>query len=267
MDKAYNEYNNTWLNVLNNFKNKNITNLNKNDIVFGEYSNLNNNLKHIKKVINNGKITDISENNHIDLWEKSREYTLDVLNNESYDLIIELGSGYGRNIFYYLFEHKNKFQNIEIISGEYTKEGCNAQIYLKEKFFKDSNIQIYRFDYNNSDEFFKNISKQYKNILILTFWSIEQITYINDSFFHNLLNIQSEKLKCINIEPIGWQISDKSLMKEQKTGYRSYYNKNLYLKLKELENKNIIKIKNTILDYFNFNSVESCGSLIEWDKL
>ena len=32
MDKAYNEYNNTWLNVLNNFKNKNITNLNKNDI-------------------------------------------------------------------------------------------------------------------------------------------------------------------------------------------------------------------------------------------
>jgi len=259
MNNIYLEYNSTWLKVKN--KLEYVQNINIYDLIFGEDNSI------FNRVISNGKIINIDDSEKLNYWEKSRKYMIDNLDNNDYDLIVELGSGYGRNIFYYLYQFKNKLINTEIISGEYTQGGCDTQNYIKNKFFNDSNLKIYRFDYNNSKDFFLNISNKYKNILILTFWSIEQVTYLNDDFFNNILNLKCDKLKVINIEPIGWQISEKSLMKENKTGYRSYYNKNLYIKLKELENKNVIKINNIILDFFNFDEIQSSGTLIEWEKI
>jgi len=260
MSDAYTNYNNQWLNVKNNFKNK--QKLELNDIIFGEGE------FHVNNIIYDDKIININneKSQKIYYFEKSRQYIIDIMNKDKYDLVIELGSGYGRNIFYYLKQYDTLFNNIEIISGEYTPEGCETQRHIKDLYFTNSNINIHRFDYNSSEEFFNKIKTKYNNILILTFWSIEQITYINDNFFNNLLNISCNKLKCINIEPIGWQISENSIMKENINGYRSYYNKNLYSKLKELENKNIIKINNIIINYFNYDEPQSCGSLIEWEK-
>lgn len=142
------------------------------------------------------------------------------------------------------------------------------QKYIKDKFFCESKLNIFHFDYNNSDIFFKRLNqKKYNKILFLTFWSIEQITYLNNKLFNNMLNC-ADNITCIHIEPVGWQISSNSIMKENKNGTKSYYNKNLYKKLTELANLNKINISNIILDMFNPSSqINSCGTLIEWKKI
>jgi hypothetical protein len=255
--EVYIEYNDFWNNMLNIIKSK--KKFNSLNITFD------NECGKINEIIHNGEFININNdiNKKIEYFKKSRDYTTQLLQENKYDLIIELGSGWGRNIFYYM--ENNILNNYEIISGEYTDSGCAAQEYIKNKYFKNENITIYKFDFNNSKSFFDNIKKKYKNCLVLTFWAIEQVTNINTDFFENLLNI-SENMTCVHIEPIGWQISNKSLMKENTTGKRIYYNKNLYFILKELESKNIIKINKTILDLHNFGSTKSCGSLVEWQK-
>ena len=218
-----------------------------------------------KEIIKNGKIKKISSKKEfIEEFKKSREYAYNKFNN--YDAIVELGSGWGRNIFTYLNE--NDLSNIDIYSGEFTESGLEIQKYLNDNFYKKNNLHIFHFDYNNSNIFFKRINnKKYNKILYLTFWSIEQITYLNDTLFNNIKN-SSKNISCIHIEPVGWQINKNSIMEENKIGNKSYYNKNLYSKLLELSKENKISISNIILDLFNTSSYKnSCGTLIEWNKI
>ena len=257
---VYNEYNNYWNNIKNIIHTKEKFSLDEiYDISFS------NECGQINTIIHEGKYIDINNDylQKIEFFNKSRDESLNINNINDYDLIIELGSGWGRNIFYYL--SKYDLSNINIISGEYTESGCEAQKFIKNKFYNKNNLEIYNFDYNNSDDFFKNINKKYKNILVLTFWSIEQVTNLNDTFFKNILSI-GDNITCIHIEPVGWQVSENSLMKENKSGYRHYYNKNLFNKLKELENNNIIEINKIILDFHNLGDAGSCGTLIKWTK-
>ena len=216
------------------------------------------------KIIVNGKILNISsEKSFKDIFFKTRQYA--GCKFSDYDAVVELGSGWGRNLFIYLTEYD--LSNIDIYSGEFTESGIEIQKYIKDKFFYESNLNIFHFDFNNSDIFFKRLNqKKYNKILFLTFWSIEQITYLNDKIFNNILN-SADNVTCIHIEPIGWQITNNSIMKENNNGSRSYYNKNLYKKLTELVNLNKISISNVILDMFNPSpDPQSCGTLIEWKK-
>jgi len=263
-ENSYKQYNQCWKNIKKYIETKNTFTMEDIfDISFNKEICPNKIYK--IPIIHNNKI--ITANNYEDCknyFEKSRSYSLNQENIEKYDAIIELGSGWGRNIFYYI----NKFNltNKKIISGEYTNEGVEAQLFIKNKFFKNHNLEIFSFDFNNSENFFEKIKEKYNNVLVLTFWSIEQVTNINPNFFENLFKI-GENISCTHIEPIGWQISTESIIKENKTGFRHYYNKNLYNELQNLEIQNKIKINNIIVNYFNFKNKESCGSLIEWTKL
>ena len=215
----------------------------------------------------NGRYVDFGQSNDIkqeckNIFSQSRKYMGDKL--LEYDAIVELGSGWGRNLFHYLSTYD--LSNVDIYSGEYTESGMEAQKYLKDKFFCKANMSIFHFDYNDSDLFFQRLNKKYNKILYLTFWSIEQITYLNDKLFYNML-CSAENVSCIHVEPVGWQITAVSIMKENITGNRKYYNKNLYKKLSDLVKLNKIRISNISLDYFNLGSAaESCGTLIEWHK-
>ena len=103
-------------------------------------------------------------------------------------------------------------------------------------------------------------------VLVCTFWSIEQITNIQKEVFDNILSL-SDEVTCVHMEPVGWQIDSKSIMKEDKTDFRKYYNKNLYQTLKNLEYEKKIRIDDIQLDFFNFGDPGSCGTLIKWTKI
>jgi hypothetical protein len=199
-------------------------------------------------------------------WRNSRSFiTKEFIKENNFDAIIELGSGPGWNIFHYL--EKDYLKECKLISGEFTQNGCNCQNLIKSKYYKDSDLEIYSFDYNNSSKFFDMLkNKTFNNILVFSIHSIEQITYLKDEFIINLLNC-CPKIKCINVEPIGWQISNKAVSKETINGYRSYYNKNYYSLLKKFEQNNKLIIKDIKLNYYGYVSAGNIGTFIEWDKI
>lgn len=212
------------------------------------------------------KGTPIKINNNyekkIEYFNKYFEILEEKIKLEEYDVIIELGSGWGRNIYYML--QKNIINNQRIISGEFNKTGCIIQESIKNNFFKNQHLNIYHFDYKNSNNFFdqvKKIEKPFQKCLVFTKHSIEQITEIDNDFFDNLLQI-CPQIKCIHFEPIGWQISEKSFCKSS-----NYYNRNLFSKLEEYQNKNLIKIKNVELDFLSVTRPGNTSTLIEWDKI
>lgn len=190
---------------------------------------------------------------------------LDILEVKKYDSIVELGSGFGRNIYYYASLLKYKYN---FYMGEYTEGGISTANYIKNKYYNDHKIKINHFDYNNSSIFFEQLKfdKKHKSILFCTFWSIEQIINLKKEVINNIL-ASADNVTCLHIEPVGWQISNKSIMKEDKIGFKKYYNKNLYKILKEFESEDKIKIDEVKLDFFNFGDPESCGTLIKWTKI
>tara|TARA_Y100000389_G_C17380314_1_gene474000 strand:+ start:14 stop:1240 length:1227 start_codon:yes stop_codon:yes gene_type:complete len=194
---------------------------------------------------------------------KSRSYAMDIINKGNYDCIIEFGSGWGRNIFFFL---DNNIKEIPIIAGEYTSGGLKLCNKIKNDNYSSKNIKIIHFDYNNYELFFENISliKQFKNILCLSFWSIEQVPHIKKDFFYNLINL-FENIRFIHHEPIGWQIDPKKAL--MKSTDRPNYNKNLWKVLQNLQDESKIKITNTIINYFNFKTTGSMGSLIDWQSI
>ena len=256
------KYDNTWNNI---FKKINNYNENKFNILFSGELKLNN--KNINVFYKDKKMQCISNQKNIyGYYDLSRKYVEDDILKNNYDCIIEFGSGWGRNIFHYYNKISDKLKQSQVIGCEYTKHGLLCAEKIKNKYYNDKNVKFFHFDYNNPELFFEQLSLMgnFKNILCLSFWSIEQITNIKMVFFDILLK---KNIKFIHHEPIGWQIDNsKSFMKENKTGNRSYYNKNLYKVLKNLEKDNKIQINNEKINYFNFMCKESMGSLIEWVK-
>ena len=196
----------------------------------------------------------------------SRNYQENLIREGDYDCIIEFGCGFGRNLFYFSELNINKYNNTPVFGGEFTEEGLKLSRLIKNNHYPNQNLSFFQFDYNNSSLFFENISmtKKFKNVLCFSFWSIEQVTILNETFFDNLLKM-FDNIKFVHIEPMGWQIDNtQSLMQEN---HRPEYNKNLYKILKNLEKNRKIEITNIDINYFNFNKISSMGTLIDWKKV
>tara|TARA_B110000858_G_C17675987_1_gene414220 strand:+ start:27 stop:857 length:831 start_codon:yes stop_codon:yes gene_type:complete len=215
--------------------------------------------------IDNGKVVKLQ---NIKQFKKMYLKKLGIINDfKNVDTIIELGAGWGRMIFTIL-EKFNIDKKINIITGEFTEEGIATQQNIKNKFKKDLNMEILHLDYENSKPFFDVLrNRQLGNVLFLSFWSIEQVTNIPDSFMDNILNC-CNNFTCINIEPIGWQISEKCILKEFKKGYRNYYNKNFFNVLKKYEKNQLISIDDVKVDYYCpcWIGSQAIGTLIRWHK-
>ena len=216
-------------------------------------------LSDINVVIKNGKYEYMDIRSSYDFPRKT---FLDDIKKNNYDAIIELGGGTGHNIFYFSLLSDT---NSSFYMGDVSPNGLNVANLIKKKFFHKKNITNIHFDYNNPDSFFENIKirENLSNVLIITFWSIEQITNVKMELFEKMFNM-FEKIDCIHLEPVGWQVSEKSIMKENKDGRRDYYNKNLYTTLLDLQQHQKISITKTDIDYFNVGPKESCGTLIKW---
>ena len=94
---------------------------------------------------------------------------------------------------------------------------------------------------------------------------IEQIPYINEIFFENLLNLKNN-FKFIHFEPIGWQISQSKSIEGsfEKYALEDDYNRNLFELVSFLESKKLIKITEILKDYICIN-LENGTSLLSWE--
>ena len=202
---------------------------------------------------------------NITLYDASIEkktFIYDVLSSQiddNTDVIIELGAGWGRNIFA-LYMNKN-IKNIDLIMSEVTTSGREICSTISN-YFEVPIITTYfnYYDWIELIELIKN--KKYKNICVFSSYSIEQITFLDKKLFEDFLNIEDVlSLKFTHIEPIGFQLHGNP----QFTG-KPEYNQNLISILNEFSQQNKIKITKSIPDYFSIGGMNMCASIIQWEK-
>lgn len=189
--------------------------------------------------------------------------------------IIELGSGWGTNLFYLWLGGAPR--SADYVAMEYTEAG-RAATQLLAGTEPALSMTVRPFDYHHPDlsEFRRN-----DKTLVLTSYSIEQITTLSDALFDELLAIPGLD-RVIHVEPVSWQLLDQSpiapligglsyvvpprLSLELDVRRRSRstaYNQDLIGKLRGLERAGRIRIERIEKNYVGPNPLNP-GTAIVW---
>lgn len=174
------------------------------------------------------------------------------------DAVIDLGSGWGRHSIH-IASSKPSYK---IISGELSDSGRRVTEYFTNKYGLD--IETFQFNWRDNKSFIELLStKRYKEIVIFTSNTIEQIDYIDVEFFQDLLDLPIEKIKVIHIEPVKFQYDGLPFP------LNNHYNRNLKAVLDTLVSMGRIKIGDIIPQYWGHNNslTSKNNILIEWEKL
>lgn len=181
----------------------------------------------------------------------------------SADAIIELGSGFGYNLF-----------NVWLRGGpaipyhalEYTQAGRDASALIAQSAVGGPPLTISAFDYYEPD--FSALVGRYSNPLVYSSHSIEQIPELPAIFFERLLALAPD-LTVLHFEPVGWQIGDDSDPQNVRVRAhceRSNYNRNLWALLNALARSGRLAIEETQPNRMAPKLTNST-TLIRWRKL
>jgi hypothetical protein len=188
--------------------------------------------------------------------------------------IIELGSGWGTNLFYLWLGGAPR--SAAYVAMEYTEAGREATRLLASTE-PDLALAIHPFDYHRPDlsEF-----RTGDRTVVFTSYSIEQITHLNDALFEELLAIPGLD-RVVHVEPVSWQLlADStidplirslcylvpprlSLEIDVRRRSRSHgYNKDLISKLRNLERVGRIHIERVEKNYIGPNPINPATAII-----
>jgi len=188
--------------------------------------------------------------------------------------IIELGSGWGVNLFYLWLGGAPR--SAVYAAMEYTEAGREATQLLAGSE-PDLALTIRPFDYHRPDlsEF-----RTGDRTVVFTSYSIEQITHLSDALFEELLAIPGLD-RVIHVEPISWQLLAESALGPL-IGWLSYlmpprlsleidlrrrsrasgYNKDLISKLRKLERAGRIRIERIEKNYIGPNPINPATAIV-----
>lgn len=200
---------------------------------------------------------------------------------EDIDMIVELGSGWGRNLFS-IFA-RSKLNNIHYVACELTEAGRRATRALQD-VAHGMQMTIRPFDFHNPDFSFLESNP---NVLFFSNHAIEQCTYLGHALFDCMLE-KTNTCTGIHMEPIGWQnhpqassiremikeglipndtfrIDDNAFTKNSMIwAARHEYNMNFLELLRHYHESGNIEVE-ILYDYFGRNPFNP-GSLVVWRK-
>lgn len=188
--------------------------------------------------------------------------------------IIELGSGWGTNLFYLWLGGAPR--SAEYVAMEYTETGREVTQLVGGT---EPHLALITrpFDYHRPDlsEF-----RTGEKTIVFTSYSIEQITHLNDALFEELLAIPGLD-HVIHVEPVSWQLLAQSaidplirvlsyllpprLSLEIDVRRRSRahgYNKDLISKLRNLERAGRIRIERIEKNYIGPNPINPATAIV-----
>jgi len=189
--------------------------------------------------------------------------------------IVELGSGWGANLFNLWLGGAPR--QAAFVALEYTATGREVTELLA-RTAPDMAVTVRPFDYHRPDlsEF-----RTGERTVVFTSHSIEQITYLNDALFDELLAIPGLD-RVVHVEPVGWQLWEGSalgpLMRwlshllpprlslevDIRRRSRSHgYNQDLIPRLRRLERLGRIRIERIDKNYIGANPLNP-GTAIVW---
>ncbi len=188
--------------------------------------------------------------------------------------IIELGSGWGTNLFYLWLGGAPR--SAAYVAMEYTEAGREVTQLLASTE-PDFALATRPFDYHRPDlSEFRTGDKT----VVFTSYSIEQITHLSDALFEELLAIPSLD-RVIHVEPVSWQLLAESALGPL-LGWLSYlmpprlsleidlrrrsrasgYNKDLVSKLRGLERAGRIRIERIEKNYIGPNPINPATAIV-----
>ena len=164
---------------------------------------------------------------------------------EDIDCIVELGSGYGRNLFSIHDTLKHRFSIPKMHACELTESGRQVTKDLRQ-MDSEISLDIHSFDYFNPDFSFLD---ENSNVLLLTVHSIEQIPLLKSPIFEKLIS-KVRKCNCFHFEPVGWQTDRQVLNKRNSPPVMETVTSRLRTKSREIFSK-ILKRKSAARGFEN----------------
>lgn len=119
------------------------------------------------------------------------------------DCIVELGSGYGRNLFELYYNGGP--HPVKMFAGEITESGRALTRKLAD-LDGSLDITVVPFDFTRPDFSFLGGERR-KNILFFTRHAIEQVEQVSEELFTGMMGV-AEKVTCVHFEPFGFQFKN-----------------------------------------------------------
>ncbi len=176
--------------------------------------------------------------------------------------VVELGSGFGRNLFWLWLQGGPR--DVPYVAYEYTAAGraCAERLSTLEPAL---NLVSAPFDFNAPE--FAALGDVHGDVLVFTCHSFEQVPEASREVYDALLDL-AKPVRCVHFEPIGWQIREESEVvslhgssKEHATKHD--YNRNLWSLLKQLETEGAI-VTEVVEPEFMCINPKNGTSLVQW---
>lgn len=177
-----------------------------------------------------------------------------------YDAIIELGCGYGRNLFEIFYGGGPR--DAKYIGGEFTKSGVEIAQKLAKKAPK-MKIEFFHFNHLEPKLPFK---KPFKRAFVFTCHSIEQVMQINENWFDEVVKA-GEFVRGAHLEPFGFQLKNSGPLSDMHKDFiiQNSWNINFAEVLRHAVERKIIKDEQIFLEMGVTPDV-NVGSLAFWSK-
>lgn len=177
-----------------------------------------------------------------------------------YDAIIELGCGYGRNLFEIFYGGGPR--EAKYIGGEFTKSGIEIAQKLAKKAPK-MKTEFFHFNHLEPKLPFK---KPFKRAFVFTCHSIEQVMQINENWFDEVVKA-GEFVRGAHIEPFGFQLKNSGPLSDMHKDFmiQNSWNINFAEVLRQALERKIIKDEQIFLEMGVTPDV-NVGSLAFWSK-
>jgi hypothetical protein len=176
----------------------------------------------------------------------------------SADVVIELGSGWGFNLFHLWLNGGPR--TARYFALEYTQAGrqCTERLAGLQRGL---DITAIPFDYYAVD--LDPLGRFSGRVFVFSCFSIDQIPQLPAAIFLALRKL-SNRVDGIHFEPAGWQMEgDCCVGSSQGYAEKHDYNRNLWPLLKELQGEGLLRIAACHANLFGQNS-ENCAAMLTW---
>jgi hypothetical protein len=153
------------------------------------------------------------------------------------DLVVELGAGWGRNLF--LLWTLGGPPRARYVAAEYTESGCRAAGRLAE-LEPSLDFATVRFDYHAPR--LEGLAGA-RHAVVFSAHSVEQVPELPSAVVE-LVRSLAPRVSCVHFEPVGWQLDDDGAG-EGSTGHYATehdYNRNLVSLLREQEQAGLVEL-------------------------
>lgn len=177
-----------------------------------------------------------------------------------YDAIIELGCGYGGNLFEIFYGGGPR--EAKYIGGEFTKSGIEIAQKLAKKAPK-MKTEFFHFNHLEPKLPFK---KPFKRAFVFTCHSIEQVMQINENWFDEVIKA-GEFVRGAHLEPFGFQLKNSGPLSDMHKDFmiQNSWNINFVEVLRQAVERKIVKDEQIFLE-MGVTPDTNVGSLAFWSK-